>query len=350
MKFRKEDIIFLLGAGCSKDAGIATSEDMIKNIEQLIQHDSDWKKFEYLYNYIKSAILYSDGIRGIFDSRINIERLVNALSELSNREENTIYPFIGNWNTKLIELAGDEFKNIKSFKQKIFEKLKKWVTLKDYRCASYYSKMINFRKSCDFYIRIFSLNYDLCLEKNKGDSYIELGFNEDTRKWDWNRFQPSENLSPDFYLYKMHGSIEWKRDDNGNLTYSEEVGHIEEHNIIFGTNYKLQYIDPYLFYAYEFRHYSLIAKLIITIGYSFGDDHINGIMGQSLKNDPNQILLCVLLGKEDEEKPRIQGKLGLRDSSQIVLKNMTAKKFMEEELTIEKLQSLFPSSEEIDWK
>ena len=31
----------------------------------------------------------------------------------------------------------------------------------------------------------------------------------------------------------------------------------------------MQYIDPYLFYAYELRRYSLEAK-IIAIGYSFG--------------------------------------------------------------------------------
>ncbi len=55
----------------------------------------------------------------------------------------------------------------------------------------------------------------------------------------------------------------------------------------------MQYIDPYLFYAYELRRYSLEAKIILAIGYSFRDEYINGIITQALRHDRSRVLLAV---------------------------------------------------------
>jgi len=52
-------------------------------------------------------------------------------------------------------------------------------------------------------------------------------------------------------------------------------------------------IDPYLFYAHEFRKYSLESKTILAIGYSFRDEHINGILKQSLQNNSDRKLVIV---------------------------------------------------------
>ena len=55
---------------------------------------------------------------------------------------------------------------------------------------------------------------------------------------------------------------------------------------------KLQYVDPFLFLANEFRKWTLESKLIISIGYGFGDEHINGILGQALKKSREKAPLC----------------------------------------------------------
>ena len=101
-------------------------------------------------------------------------------------------------------------------------------------------------------------------------------------------FDDAREDSPDLYLYKLHGSVDWSYDNGGNLIYHESSSQIEPENlaIIFGTTYKLQYIDPFLFFAYEFRKWTLDdGKLIVVIGYSFADEHINGILTQSLNNN-----------------------------------------------------------------
>ena len=67
MSFKSNDIIFLLGAGCSSDATIPIANKMIEDIEnKLLVKDKDWIEYKDLYNYIKSSILYADGIFGNF--------------------------------------------------------------------------------------------------------------------------------------------------------------------------------------------------------------------------------------------------------------------------------------------
>lgn len=352
MNFRDNDIIILFGAGASVEAGIPTSIQMIKDIETLLLKDPEWSNYKKLYNYIKSSIIHGDGINGKFDNDVNynIERLVNTLSELEKKEEHTIYSFIANWHMKLIELAGTDFQKISELKTKIIEQLKaKWIPLEDYRKASYYKKIIDFKKDYSYPLRIFTLNYDLCIEKTCINERLERGFNED-RAWDWRRFEENENVPIDFFIYKIHGSIDWKKNLSGLLTYSDEIGNISVNQleIIFGTNNKLKYEDPYLFSLYEFRKYSLEAKLIITIGYSFSDEHINGIIMQALSNNLDKKILCVSPGRigEVEKREEVKNKLKMSEGGQIKIKLEGAKGFMENWLNIEYLKSLFPPEDD----
>lgn len=348
--FREDDILILIGAGCSKEAGIPTSIDMVKKIEEKISK-GEWKDYKELYHFLKSSIFYADGLQGKYGEELNIERLVNTLSELEKKEEHPIYPFIGSWNSKIMELCGHNFEKIKDFKSKILKQLKEWITLDDYSKASYYQKIIAFELSLGYPLRVFSLNYDLCLEKNfkqeqKQEIRLERGFN-DSRKWEWQRFEKNENIPVNIYLYKMHGSIDWEIKDEI-LTFSDEISKIQGPSLIFGTNYKLQYVDPYLFFAYELRKYSLEAKLIITIGYGYGDEHINSIISQAIRKKEDNLKVKLIINifegnKKDYELEEIVcEKLKIKDKSLIVLKNMKASEFLKSELNIEKLSEYFP--------
>ena len=114
--FRKDEVIVLLGAGASVDAGIPHSAAMVEKIEKSLS--GEWTAFRDLYNYVRSAIFYADGIQGTFHDRVsyNIERLVVSLDELSRREDHPIYPFVGAWNPRLTQVAGENFKRVFDFK------------------------------------------------------------------------------------------------------------------------------------------------------------------------------------------------------------------------------------------
>lgn len=344
---KADSIIFLIGAGCSMDAQIKTSGQMLNEIETLIKSNPEWIPFRNLYYYVKSAILYADGIQGMFDNNINIERLVGVMRDLKKKERNPIYPFIGSWNEKLIELAGEGFSNVDKFDILLSKKIVDFVTLHKNtgERVAYYKKFYDFQQSIQAAIRVFSLNYDQCMEKAKPNGYeLECGFDEES-KWSSERFSNISDISAGIFLYKLHGSIDWIRDPaTGVLTRYDSPQ--ESAELIFGTDAKLQSIDPFLFNVYELRNYSLLCKLIVVIGYSFNDSHINGLLGQALRSSNRKLLV---VDARDDYTDFILGKLALDKShqSQVVYKKLTAKQFLESELTKEKTEILIPDDDAV---
>lgn len=220
MIFSAEDIVILLGAGASADADLLTSAAMVRDLESCLGNDH-WNSYLPLYNCIKSGIFYGEGVKGRFEGSrdYNIERLVNTLRELEKKEDHVIYPFVASWNMKLIEVTGGNFNLIGDFRRKIIERLlTKWVHLQVNNKASYYSGISSFQEEWGYPLRVFTLNYDLCLETGCDRSIIERGFGLD-RLWDWKRFEDDEHTEAQIYLYKMHGSIDWKRNENERLTF-----------------------------------------------------------------------------------------------------------------------------------
>jgi hypothetical protein len=355
--FKRDEILMLLGAGSSVEAGIPASRDMVSRIEKLLQ--DEWADYRDLYNFVKSSIHYLDGIKGRFDAgTFNIEQLVSTLDELRRGDEHPLYPFVGAWVPKLYEVAGAGLCKISEFRSAIVRRLRDdWVQLRYHTDASYYAGLVRFQEEFQHPLRVFTLNYDLCVEKNCGTS-IQRGFDE-SRRWDWRLFEDRQDAESKLLLYKLHGSIDWTYDAEKSLTYVDGFSHIapDDIAIIFGTTYKLQYVDPFLFFAYELRRYTLdFAKLIVTVGYGFADQHINGILSQALNRDAKRRLLSVSLikGEDNDDKQRkekerltwIQQQLNLRNENQVRVHNMGGKDFLSYGLTLQLLGELFPGEDE----
>ena len=129
-RFKRNEVIALLGAGASVDAGIPHSKSMINRVEGLIRNGNEWGEYEDLYNFVKSSIKYGEGVRGKFGEVINynIERLVNTLEELNKKEDHPLYPFVGSWIPRLSEVSGSNFANISDLRDKIVERLReRWL-------------------------------------------------------------------------------------------------------------------------------------------------------------------------------------------------------------------------------
>lgn len=304
MEIRENNILFLLGAGCSKHAEIPISPDMVKEVEKLLKEDSDWKKYSHLYNYLRSSIEYSEGIFGNFGNTFNIERLLIIMSEIEKRDKNIIYPFIGSWNLRLAEVAGQNFERITELKQLIKTKLLDWTNPKDLaKKADYYNGFKQLHSEIGYSpLRVFSLNYDLCFEKVIGDDEVEQGFDPKSNEWQYSNF---EEIRKSFCLYKLHGSINWYTDKHtGRLMLSNHP--VTNPELIFGIDTKLKSTDPYFFYTSELRKWLLHkdCKLIVTIGYSFADEYINDLISQSLINDTKRQILAVMPMKDAEKEER----------------------------------------------
>jgi hypothetical protein len=363
--FKKDEVLVLLGAGASVEAGIPHSAAMVREIEKALQ--ADWSSHRELYNYVRSAIYYADGIRGTYGSDVayNIERLVVSLDELSRREEHPLYPFVGAWNPRLAQVAGPNFENVEAFRYKILQKLRQdWIEIDNYDRASYYGGLVRFQKELQYPLHVFTLNYDLCVEKAYQAEYGEFperGFGSD-RLWSHAQLDDAPESSR-LYLYKLHGSIDWIRDGNTRkLTFSDSTSKIkvEDGELIFGTSYKLQYVDPFLFLVYRLRSLSLEARLVIAVGYGFGDEHINGIIKQALRGDPAKRIVAVTwfgenlldsdLKKAEEKFSRhAWQQLGLEGErqNQLAVVVSSAKRFLSEELTLASVTKFFPTEESL---
>ena len=377
---KRNAIIFLLGAGASYEAEIPISAMMINRLEELVanEHDRDFYEHHDLYYYIKSAINYGNEIKKIkkqpqTESVYNIESLVMSLDELAKKDEHQLYPFIGAWNPKLTEVTDKDFQNIKEFRDKIVDKVRDWVELKRKELADYYQGLIKFQEDYEHPLRLFSLNYDLCVEtacERLKREYPERGFyprrhpDENlARTWSWTLLDESaiENESKTILLYKLHGSVDWKRHEGGKLTFEDGIHDIDSKHraVIFGTSYKLQYYDPFLYLFQEFRKWSLQAKLIVCIGYGFFDEHVNSILGQALNSDPEMKLLWVApaVGEDDEEKDKNMKaevtkveeslRLNLVDGTKVIRLNLGARDFMLGRLEVDELAAYFPEDEDL---
>jgi len=348
MNFRDNDIIFLLGAGASADAGIPVSKKMVEDIEIYI-NSGKWKKYKDLYYLIKSGVQYSAGLSGK-STNFNIEILLFVLEELIQKENHLLYPFIGSWNVKFNEVIKDNFDLIKDFQTEIKQELQRWVIPRDYRNADYFKHYKRLKDELNFPLRVFTLNYDRCIEENcnrNGSEFlIERGFEEEetNRLWNYKRFdEVTPDTEPDIYLYKLHGSIDWERDEETKVVSCID-GTPSIPDLIFGTQNKLQFADPYLYLFSAFRFHTLKAKLIICVGYSFSDGHINGLISQALKqNGASKILVATYdVRKQVDIKKEIIEILKVEEL-QIEIQKTKAKEFFENELTTEKLLTLFPN-------
>ena len=152
----------------------------------------------------------------------------------------------------------------------------------------------------------FTTNYDTLLEDalalNKkvvcdGFSGGAVGF--------WNpeyEFNESTNKSNSYSLYKLHGSIDWHRDEDVGLVrarygtkYLSDTANI----MIYpqATKYVETQKDPFasLFAGLRKTLMESNQNVLITCGYSFGDEHINAEIESALKSDGNKTTLIAFI-------------------------------------------------------
>ena len=152
----------------------------------------------------------------------------------------------------------------------------------------------------------FTTNYDTLLEDAlalhkkivcDGFSGGAVGF--------WNaekEFSSSVTDSNTYHLYKLHGSIDWHRDDKLGLVrarYGTRYLSNPANIMIYpqATKYVETQKDPFasLFLGLRKTLMNGQQNTLITCGYSFGDDHINAEIESALRSEANQTTVIVFI-------------------------------------------------------
>jgi len=339
-----KNLSFLLGSGCS-------SYEIEKKVE-----DSNTSNIKKEQIGIPVMAPMAKEFYGLSNFKENKEWLLSTLKidvEDKNFEKNleaflSVLHSLSFYHSKINNEADEEARKInqviKEARNFILEKCLNEKNIKDKRDSellevykTFYKKLLT-RNSTLPRLNIFTTNYDLYSERamdSLGIHYVN-GFTGGISKY----FNPTifnyalaekMDLSQSkwnvidnfFYLYKIHGSVNWvENDDEGKLFKIQEIQDPtfntlkdKETVMIHPTplKYNASLGSPYSDLFREFQKKLMQNNnILVTIGYSFSDEHINNLIFQAFTIPSFRL---IIIGEPNEKN--IIGKLQKLDDSRI---------------------------------
>src|SRR5690606_29959946 len=111
-------------------------------------------------------------------------------------------------------------------------------------------------------------------------------------------FSERVDLTNKCLIYKLHGSVDWQRNENGILfkvRYGANYLKNESEIMIYpqATKYVETQKDPFFYLFNGFRNALNYNEdnVLVTCGYSFGDNHINNEIEAALTREGNRTTL-----------------------------------------------------------
>ena len=197
---------------------------LLKSINEIPADDKVYGEFRdgfrELYRVIKPSLEYQAELKRIMTDNKelyvpNIEDYILILRKILNKDLIIPEPLVGSWSEKLL-LLEIKFPGLcEKYLNFIYDRVIQWLTPPTFEAANELllpiKKFLEETNDEEFFINIFTLNYDLVFEKvfNSLDAKpLNNGFSNNM--WDTTSFDvPQTKLN----LYKIHGSLDW---------YSEE--------------------------------------------------------------------------------------------------------------------------------
>lgn len=337
-----ENLSILMGAGCSSfyiDGQEAAISTMAGLFQDFIDLNPDFKIL---------GVDIQDKVNR------NLEELMDFMNAL--RQVNHIKPIQNEIDSK-IEIVK------KFITEKVIQGMECEELAEIYK--KFYLKTISSNRKSP--INVVTTNYDMYNERaldelnfiyNNGftGSYMRT-FNPNMYRY---MYVDNMNLNKDvwnrvdhFYnLYKIHGSISWKKDEDKISEIS--IGEIDKSSLknvmIYPTPLKDRstLMVPYTDLMRSFQD-NLTKKnsVLITLGYSFGDDHINRIILNNLSIPSFRLIILGEVEYMNDEGEIVDtniGKLRNMDDSRITVINSEGKIHYFKEF-VEKLMPAIPNEE-----
>jgi len=252
----------LIGAGVSKACGLPNVDDLTKDVRKELTNE----------NFLK-----------IIEDKDNVETILNKSQQLSSLITTT---------NKINGLDSDEINEIeKVIKKTIYEKLSPVVPFDNLCKLMIWLNFINQEHEKE----IFSLNYDLLLEMalEKNDLPYFSGFIGNVKPFfvpdsvdDFNGVYVKTSWTK---LWKLHGSLNFKRSKKKKIFIENATSSEYEDLLIYPSmdKYLSSRKAPFISYLDRLRKYLLVnEKVILILGYSFGDEHVNDLIINGLNNNP----------------------------------------------------------------
>lgn len=300
----KKPLGIFIAAGCPlsvrvnerEDEGVKVSDPLIPDVAGLTtliakQLASDDPKKPSHYDRL-IAQMEADGI-----INANIEIILSQIRALKQvAGKGTVKEFTENELTELDELI---CKNISEVVDKLLPNIET-----PYHGLAAWAKALDRDKP----VHIFTTNYDLLTEQaleEEGCLYFDGFIGARKAFFDLGAVEDEKILHPRWArLWKIHGSINWRLDSNKNIirTYEKDAN---QSYLIYPSHLKYDQSRkmPYLAMLDRLKDFIMSpSSALFIVGYSFGDDHINDIILQSLRSNPTAIIYSFIFGELEQSK------------------------------------------------
>lgn len=281
-----EDVVFLMGAGASVDAGMPTVAKLTKDLRERLPSLCDINgepcpEFGQIFDFVQQ---YEQSVVS------NYERLFEWIKLILDVGRDPFRKLIKiDMNPKLVEAMAHLTMVVGA---EIAELLNSYRTN-----PSYLARLGEFIPTKGR-LKIFTLNYDCCLEDACRGAGINVatGFDSVSHHWDPGLF---EQQNKGINLYKLHGSLRWFGARDRNLPDDEFRRHLvplevrpetilpdgwkrsSMPTLVLGPE-KIHSFDPFVTLVSEFQRALRSANTCVIIGYGFGDPHIEELIERSL--------------------------------------------------------------------
>lgn len=291
-----KNLLVLSGAGSSMDVGgLSMGQLWSKADEKYKTGDTDGFKI------IRDAVNFNS------DNK-DLEALLSQIDGYSK--------FI---DDKEIEIGETKYK-LSSIKADIFDLIKTNCTIpkpKDiFPHKTFLEKLLQ-RKQTSPRVKVFTLNYDLLFEYAAtevnaividGFSFVTPRtfsgrfFDYDIVQREGSKLKEEDNfIQRVFHLHKLHGSLNWERNHEGNVEIKIEP---KKPLMIYPreAKYEDSYEQPYFEMMARFQRSLRLNNdtMLICIGYSFNDKHINAAIEEALNQNPGFRMAVIDPGFDSE--------------------------------------------------
>jgi hypothetical protein len=305
----------LLGAGASIDAGLPSANQLTDLIIQRFTGDA-----RGLLQFIRRSMEGHRAItsRGLSDGSLDSESFFNTVSDLANRNNLEISPFVSAWHPALSQLRDEREQRQKATEgavRRLFDEQQSYRTIRDlarlianeveipegilYNMKQAVIENIEMVTSVAYLaplcryadrhgqLTVATLNYDICIEKCCRDEGIEYS-DGIGREWT-SELKFNESA---VQLIKLHGSASWDGQMGAPLrTATEATGRLP--TVLFGGRNKLTAEWPYFDLFIHWRKALEVCTVLLVIGYSFRDDHVDATLRRWLAGNERRRIIIV---------------------------------------------------------
>ncbi|MBY0345264.1 MAG: SIR2 family protein [Neisseriaceae bacterium] len=187
----------------------------------------------------------------------------------------------------------------------------------------YHEQFINklaHRKNKQSRLKLFTTNYDQAFEtaaSSQGFVVIDgfdfasparfnpMWYEYDIVHRNTNLNSQDSYLDNVLHLYKLHGSVDWRRDKNGEIVKATINNQEDEKAFIYPSHNKYQssYNAPYLDMISAFiQALKAPNTALICVGFGFNDDHLNNAIKMALRTNTSLHLLAMASEKSKNNK------------------------------------------------